>query len=413
HETTFKQETAPRYHAREVALERAKMEQIPLILGSATPSLESWSRATSAGHRLIQLRERVKDRPLPPVGILDLRQEFRRGGAKGAISRQLRQEMEKELTAGNQVILMLNRRGFSTHLQCPACGHVVKCKHCDIALTYHRTDEILMCHYCDHQQQAPNDCPECRIPGIRYGGIGTQKLEQEVQALFPDFPCLRMDADAMQGPGSHERALAAFRSGDVKILLGTQMIAKGLDFPNVTLVGVVNADLALHLPDFRAAERTFQLLAQVAGRAGRGDKGGRVLVQTYSPDHPAIQAAARHDFEAFTQLELPTREAFAYPPFGTMTRVVVRGPTEELTSQFADQIAEKIRAACKEKLPDARILGPAPAPLAKLRDKFRFHLQVHAKDGELLRQAVKTATADLTPPDELEWIVDVDPLSML
>ena len=422
HESSFKQAIAPRYHARDVAIARAAAEDVPLVLGSATPSLESWQRARADEYALVEMPRRVLNRPMPLVGTIDLRGEIRRM-SRGSISRPLHAAIRSALDADGQVILLLNRRGFSTHIQCPACGHVMKCPDCDIALTHHRTDEIALCHYCDYQVPAPAACPECDFAGIRYSGMGTQRLEAEVRARFSDATCLRMDTDTMRQRGSHERALSAFRSGKVQILLGTQMIAKGLDFPNVTLVGVINADTALHLPDFRAAERTFQLVTQVAGRTGRGEKGGRVLVQTYDPDHPAIRAAVRHDYAAFAFGELPMREMLRYPPFSTMIRLVIRGPKEEITGQFAEYVVEQIHAALgispDGSLPDegsrdmARVLGPAPAPFARLRGKYRFQIQVQAFDGDMLREAIRQVTAKLQPPDEVQWIVDVDPLDML
>jgi primosomal protein N' (replication factor Y) len=413
HEGSFKQETAPRYHARDVALARAAAEGVPLVLGSATPSLESWNRARQGEYQLIEMPRRVLGRPLPIVGTVDLRDDNRQRSSHGAIGRQLQQAMARALDDGGQVILLLNRRGFSTHIQCPACGQVMRCPDCDIALTHHRTEEIALCHYCDYQVPAPAVCPNCQFSGIRYGGLGTQRLEAEVRARFPGVACLRMDTDTMRTHGSHERALAAFRSGKVRILLGTQMIAKGLDFPEVTLVGVINADTALHLPDFRAAERTFQLVTQVAGRTGRGAKGGRVLVQTFSPDHPAIQAAVRHDFAAFAAGELPMREMLHYPPFAAMIRLVIRGPVEAVTSQFALDLAARLSAALAAHQAGARLLGPAPAPFARLRGKYRFQIQVQGPDGERLRAAVRQATADLRPPQQVQWIADVDPLDML
>jgi primosomal protein N' (replication factor Y) len=414
HESSFKQESAPRYHARDVAAARAAAEEIPLVLGSATPSLESWRRAQTGEYALVSMPRRVLDRPLPAVGTIDLRGQKASGGlSRGAISRQMCNAMTVALDEGGQVILLLNRRGFSTHIQCSACGFVAQCPQCDIALTHHRTDAIALCHYCDYEIPAPAKCPVCGFMGIRYSGIGTQRLEAEVRARFPNVLSLRMDTDAMQAHGSHERALAAFRSGKVRILLGTQMIAKGLDFPNVTLVGVINADTALHLPDFRAAERTFQLVTQVAGRTGRGPKGGRVLVQTFSPDHPAIMAAVHHDFAAFAAGELPIRQMLRYPPFATMIRLVVRGPVEAVAAEFAKYIAERLEAALKQNEADARVLGPAPCPFARLRGKYRFQIQTQGEDGERLRAAVAAATADLEPPDDVQWIVDVDPVDML
>jgi primosomal protein N' (replication factor Y) len=414
HESSFKQDSAPRYHARDVALFRAKAESVPLVLGSATPSLESWRRAQTGEYVLVQMPKRVLDRPLPAVGTIDLRVDRScRAISKGAISRQLHAAMAKTLETGGQVILLLNRRGFSTHIQCPACGHVVQCPHCDIALTHHRTQEIALCHFCDYQIPSPTACPACQFSGIRYWGLGTQRLEAEVRARFPNVTCLRMDTDTMQGHGSHERALTAFRSGRVNILLGTQMIAKGLDFPNVTLVGVINADTALHLPDFRAAERTFHLVTQVAGRTGRGEKGGHVLVQTFNPEHPAIQAATRHDYAAFAAGELPIREMLRYPPFSSMIRLVIRGPSQPIAREFAEFLAQRIKEALQTEGASARILGPAPAPFARLRGLYRFQIQIQGLEGDKLRASVRRATADSQPPENVQWIADVDPLDMM
>jgi len=413
HETSFKQDSAPRYHAREVAIARARMEGVPLVLGSATPSLGSWHRARTGEYKLVRLPRRVLGRAMPAVGTLDMRGDASAGGRRGAISRQLHVAIGEALGEGGQVILLLNRRGFSTHIQCPACGEVVRCPDCEIALTHHRTEDIALCHYCDHQVPAPNECSKCQFAGIRYRGLGTQRLEAEIRARFPNVRCLRMDTDTMQSRGAHERALAAFRSGDVSILLGTQMIAKGLDFPNVTLVGVINADTALHLPDFRAAERTFHLVTQVAGRTGRGEKGGRVLVQTFNPDHPAIRAAVRHDYSAFAAEEMPVRKMFRYPPFSRMIRLVLRGPGEKATEDFASHVGGLLKAALDRHEAGARVLGPAPCPFSKLRGKFRFQIQLQGADGEKLRRSVAEATSDLKPPEDVQWIVDVDPIDML
>lgn len=441
HEGSFKQDKTPRYHARDVALERARAEGVPLVLGSATPSLESWHRAATEAYRLVELPERVEGRPLPDVVTVDLRQQASRWQPKGAISRQLELAMRRALADDGQVILLLNRRGFATHIQCPACGFAVKCPNCDIALTHHREFERAVCHYCDFEQPAPQVCPECQFMGIRYGGQGTQRLEMEVRRKFAEHACLRMDADTMKSPGSHDRALTRFREGEIRILLGTQMIAKGLDFPNVTLVGVVNADLGLHLPDFRAAERTFQLVTQVAGRTGRGPRGGCVLVQTFTPEHPAIQAAARHDYNQFADYELPIREGLGYPPYTSLLRLVVRGPVEKTAETFAQTLGERFHKAASNATAgasakggaggssieggtggsstsveppfDYKLLGPAPAPFAKLRGKYRFHLLIMAADAERLRGVVRLATDDLAPPDGVEWIADVDALDML
>ncbi len=413
HESTFKQESAPRYHARDVALRRAVDQRVPLVLASATPSLESWLRAARGEYQLVQMPRRVLDRPLPLVQTIDLRDEVHGKLSHGAISRPLVRAIDEALRGGGQVILLLNRRGFSTHIQCPACGYAMRCPECDLALTFHRPDGSAACHYCDYHTAAPTKCPECQYAGLRFSGLGTQKLEAEVRARFPNHACLRMDTDSMRQHGSHERAFAAFRDGRVRILLGTQMIAKGLDFPDVTLVGVINADTALHLPDFRAAERTFQLVTQVAGRTGRGPRGGRVVVQTLSPDTPAIVAAVRHDLAAFARDELPHREALGYPPFASMVRLVIRGKTARAAQSLADELAARLHAQTDDKTPAVRILGPAPAPMARLRGSYRYQIQMHSVDGASLRDAVVRATADLKAGEGTGWIVDVDPLDMM
>jgi primosomal protein N' (replication factor Y) len=266
---------------------------------------------------------------------------------------------------------------------------------------------------CDYRTAPPRSCPKCDSGEIRYWGLGTQKLEAEVRARFPDAPLLRMDADTMRAHGAHEKALAEFREGKARILLGTQMIAKGLDFPNVTLVGVVQADTALHLPDFRAAERTFQLVTQVAGRTGRGDKGGRVLVQTFSPDHPAIRSAVRHDYAAFAAAELPLREMLHYPPFAAMVRLVIRGESEAAAKEFAAKLGQGLSAALEAGQAQARVLGPAPAPTPRIRGKHRFQIQIQGPEGDKLRAAVREVQGQVQTPAGVEWIVDVDPLSMM
>lgn len=426
HESTFKQETAPRYHARDVAAWRAAEAGIPLLLGTATPSLESWQRAQCGTHELLRLPKRVENRPMPHVAVIDLRAQFLDRSFRGALSRPLTAAIQQTLAEGDQVILLLNRRGFATHIQCPACGYVAKCEHCDIALTHHREGERAICHYCNYQISAPTQCPECQFRGIRFAGQGTQRLEAELRANFPKTSVLRMDTDSMQGIGSHEKALEAFRRGEFRVLVGTQMIAKGLDFPHVTLVGVVNADVGLHLPDFRAVERTFQLVTQVAGRTGRGNKGGRVLVQTMNPDHFMIQAAARHDFLAFARQELPQRLEHGYPPFAHAVRLVVRGNQERDVRGFAESLAAAVRGELARRAPEARVLGPGPAPIARLRGQSRYHLLIQIADPaaaesppadnprhRALREAVIAAQRELKTPKEVQWIADVDPIAML
>ena len=431
HEPSFKQDTIPRYHARDVALFRTRAENVPLVLGSATPSLESWQASRRAGEQagggageqagggageratLVSMPKRVSNLPLPDVGVIDLRTEVRSRTFKGSISRPLHNAIKRTLEEGGQVILLLNRRGYSTHIQCPACGFVARCPNCDLSLTHHREGERLLCHYCDHESEAPAICPDCKFDGIRYSGLGTERLEQEVRGRFPDVGVLRMDSDTMRKPGSHEAALAQFRSGEAQILLGTQMIAKGLDFPNVMLVGVVNADTALHFPDFRAAERTFQLVTQVAGRTGRGERGGRVLVQTFTPEHPAILATMKHDYEAFARYELPIREEFGYPPFQELVRVIVRGESQPRSEEFADGMAESLRSALLPLDPEVRVLGAAPCPLAKLRNQYRFHALISSRDLGPLRQTIRETLRALPETDEIQWVVDVDPQDLL
>ncbi|MEZ6102047.1 MAG: primosomal protein N' [Pirellulaceae bacterium] len=413
HEASFKQDSVPRYHARDVALQRSQREGVPLVLGSATPCLETWYHAQQQRYKLAEMPQRVMDLALPDVVIVDLRYEYKNQFYRGAIGRQLLRAMEESLRDGGQIILLLNRRGFSTHIQCPACGSVVRCPDCAIALTHHRSGEKAVCHYCDYQISTPQRCPECRFDGIRFGGLGTQRLEAEVRARFPEANCLRMDSDTMQKPGSHEEALTRFRNGEVQILLGTQMIAKGLDFPRVTLVGVINADMALHLPDFRAGERTFHLVTQVAGRTGRGHLGGRVYVQTFNPDHLAIQCAKDHDYQRFADAELVSRSQFGYPPFATICRIVARGESESITNSFADGLADRLHDQYQALGVSVRLLGPVPAPIAKLRGKYRFHLLLQGADQSGLTQGLANVSASIKTPAEVQWIIDMDALDMM
>ena len=401
HETSFKQASAPRYHSRDVAEWIARSAGIPLVLGSATPSLETFARCLDGSWRMCRLPDRVGGSQLPAVITVDLRDAQSR--ARGALSPRLVAGIKWALASGGQVMLLLNRRGFATHVQCRACGHSARCSQCDLALTLHQPGNRGICHGCGLITRLPADCPECRAPQLSQRGTGTQKLEEQVRALFPGVRVARMDTDTMRTRGSHERTLDAFRARELEILVGTQMIAKGLDFPDVMLVGVVNADAALHLADFRAAERTCQLVTQVAGRSGRGALGGRVVVQTSTPEHPAIRSAGRHDYEAFVRHELPIREALLYPPYGSVVRFVVRSHREEAAAAWAGTLADRLRAAVVAGAEGMRVLGPAPAPIARLRDRFRWHLQVHGPDGERLRALVLQATAFLRCLRVLLW----------
>lgn len=406
HETTFKQETAPRYHARDVAVKRAHMEGVPVILGSATPALETWQNSETGRYTRLTLAKRVSDRPMPEVGLIDLRHESLK---TGSISMGLRVAIEEALKEGGQVILLLNRRGFHTFILCPKCGAVVKCDACDVALTYHRDRRRLVCHTCDAEREPPNSCSACRAANLFYGGTGTERLEREIRELFPDATVRRMDSDTMRSTGSHEEALSAFKRGEVQILLGTQMIAKGLDFPNVTLVGVVNADTALHLPDFRASERTFQLVAQVAGRTGRGDKLGKVLVQTFSPEHPAIGFAAHHDYLGFVATELPERSMRNVPPFGRLVRLIARGADEKAVEAYMEAFARRLNEAGEA----VRVLGPSPAPVSKIKNLFRHHVQLRAASHKPLHAILRKVVPEMQPPHGVELAIDVDPVSLL
>lgn len=418
HEGSFKQETTPRYHARDVAVMRARLENIPIILGSATPSLESWHNAEKGQYRLLTLPNRVLDRPLPHVALIDLRHEDSGHGRYQAISHTLERAMHDALRKGGQIMLLLNRRGFSTHVHCPACGYVEMCRFCDLALTHHRLRDVMLCHYCGYEQAPPNICPGCSKSQVRYQGLGTEKLQTEIEARFPGFVVRRMDSDTMKSPGSHARVLTAFRRGLIHILLGTQMIAKGLDFPNVTLVGVVNADVGLHIPDFRSAERTFQLLSQVSGRTGRGPQGGRVLVQTFNPEQPCIALAARHDYLGFVTNELAHRRVHNYPPYERMMRLIIRSKDEEAAAQFAERLTGAFHGALSGatgRAPSApvRILGPAEAPVHRLKGYFRYHFQLQSPSPAALHELVRAVAPTVRPPAGVEFVLDVDPFNML
>ncbi len=410
HETSFKQDSTPRYHTREVARERARLEQIPLVLGSATPTLESWHRGQTKKDVVLALPKRVEERAMPPVIVVDTRNDpqVQRGES---IGRVLESGMRTALADSGQVILFLNLRGFSPTLWCRACGVSAKCPHCDVTLTWHRDRNVALCHVCNHQAIL-RSCPECGHAGIRRLGSGTQRLEEEVRRKFPEHNILRMDSDSMRRHGSYSAALEAFRNGEVQILLGTQMIAKGLDFPNVTLVGVVDADTSLHQPDLRAAERTFQLISQVAGRTGRSHRGGRVFVQTSSPGEPAIAFAADHDYHGFARHEMRQRQAMHVPPFRHLARVILRSEDEALVEARADEFAEVLKQVIQEESLPIWLLGPAPAPVAKLKDQYRYHFQLSACDPANIVKLWRIAEERLPKSSGVEYVIDVDPMNM-
>jgi primosomal protein N' (replication factor Y) len=419
HENSFKQEATPRYHARDVAVMRARLENIPIVLGSATPSLESWHNAQRGQYTLLTLPKRVHDRPLPHVHLIDLRHDRDPSKRLDGLSPSLERAMRAALGLGGQVILLLNRRGFSTYLHCPGCGHVQQCRFCDLAMTFHRDRDIILCHYCGYEQVPPEKCAACATGMLRYQGMGTEKLENEVKAKFPDKVVARMDSDTMKRPGSHRKVLDRFKHGEIHILMGTQMIAKGLDFPNVTLVGVVNADVGLHHADFRAAERTFQLIAQVAGRTGRGTRGGHVFVQTMSPEHPAISLAAAHDYGRFAQAEMRHRHAHNYPPMQRLARLIVRSRDQQSAGDYAERLAAAFRPALEKLQHDAttptdlRLLGPAECPVFRLKGYYRFHFQLQSSSSAFLHQVLRAVVPTVRATKDVELTIDIDPQDML
>ncbi len=373
HEPAYKQDETPRYHGRDVAVYRAFQEQALCILGSATPALETLSNARNGKYRLNQLPERVDDRQLPLVHVVDMCREGRGGKGPSIFSRLLTEKMRRCFENGEQCILFINRRGFDSSLQCTDCGYVAECEHCDISLTHHRADNILRCHLCGHEEYVPKFCPECKSPSIRYRGSGTQKVEHFAQKILPHANIVRIDADTMGKKHLFRTILNDFRSGKINVLVGTQMIAKGLDFPNVTLVGLMDADISMHLPDFRASERTFQLLVQVAGRSGRGNRAGEVVVQTYLPHAEAIQFGRRQDFDGFAEEEMANRKEFGYPPFRHLIHHLFRSRNREKVEFYADQWTKHLEKSLGGNS-RIEIRGPAPCPVERIQDFYRYQV---------------------------------------
>ena len=415
HENSYKQEDAPRYHARDVAVYRAHMEGCAIVLGSATPSMESYHNAVTGKYELLRLLARVDDRQMPKIRIVDLRMEAGRGPGASILSETLCKAVRERLAKKEQSILFLNRRGFSTSLICSSCGYVCECPNCSLSLTFHRAANRLVCHICGHTAVVPAKCPTCKDPRIRYSGSGTEKVEELVAAFFPEAVVKRLDADSVSRKGSMKEALHAFRTGKIDILVGTQMIAKGLHFPNVTLVGIVNADMSLHLPDFRAGERTFQLLTQVAGRAGRGEVSGEVYVQTYTPFHPAIQFARHHDFPGFWEQEVEFRQKTKFPPFWHMVLVTLRSESQSHAAFSADTLTRRVREGLEVgTLPaDTIISNPAPAPIEKSHGQYRFHLMIRTQRITRLSKGLHEILEKLTFPEEVLVSVDVDAYQLL
>lgn len=425
HEGSYKQGEVPRYHAREVAVVRAGLEGAVCVLGSATPSLESWSNARSGKYSLLELPERVGGQPLPPIHVVDLREERKaekdrrrpRPPGAGILSQRLVEAVESRARAGEQTILLLNRRGYASFVQCRDCGSVWHCPHCNVSLTYHRGRSRITCHYCLHEERMPERCSACGSRDISFRGIGTEQVEQAVIESFPQARVARMDVDTTSGKWAHHEILGRVERGEVDILLGTQMIAKGLDFPNVTLVGVINADVGINLPDFRASERTFQLLTQVAGRAGRGSRGGEVIVQTSLPDHYVIGCARHHDFLRFAERELEVRSSPRYPPHTRLVNVVVSGTEEELTQRATEEAAEWLRGlVATRRLDGLELIGPAPCPIDRIRGRWRWHLLLRSDSARLLGRVGRYFAERFEPPagrGDIRVSIDRDPVALL
>jgi primosomal protein N' (replication factor Y) (superfamily II helicase) len=412
HEHTYKQEETPRYHARDVAIMRGQMEGAVVLLGSATPSLESYYNCQNGKYKLLEMPERADDKKMPVVRIVDMRQTMRRGKIIPIFSPQLKEAVALRLERREQVILFLNRRGYSSSLQCPRCGFVAGCPNCSLSLTYHRHEQRLCCHVCGHSETVPTVCPNesCRNPEIRYAGLGTQRVEETLGKLFPHARTVRMDSDALKRKEDYRRILGDFRTGRIDILLGTQMIAKGLHFPNVTLVGIIYADLALHQPDFRAGERTFQLLTQVAGRAGRGDVEGEVFVQAFTPFHPSIQFARRHDFKGFYEQEMEFRQQLRYPPITRAALLTLKGRNEEKVKFSAEHIRREVDKLLGS-LRDLIVAGPAPAPLLRAEAFYRYQLMLRSPKMPALSRKLAELEKQVLP-DDVTMTVDIDPVGL-
>ena len=411
HETSYKQEDMPRYHARDVAQWRGQYHHCPVVLGSATPSLESRARAQKGVYQWLRLTKRINGKDLPQVQLVDMRQAGRYAPTTD-ISQELATEIQKKLALNEQVVLMLNRRGYSSFLMCRECGEVIKCPNCDISLTYHKDTNSLKCHYCGHEEPVPQVCPNCHSKAVRYFGTGTQRVEKELTELFPTARVLRMDVDTTRRKGAHERILDEFGKHHADILLGTQMIAKGLDFPNVTLVGVLNADTSLGLPDFRASERTFQLLTQVSGRAGRAEKEGNVLIQTYNPDHYAIQYAQRQDYEHFFGKEMQVRHQGGYPPYYYTIQITASARTEADAAQKMFQIRGEIVNYLSQ---NAVILGPTPQSIMRINNRYYYQLVIKYKNEPQLENYLQNLllTSQKEERNGLQIVIDRDPMNFI
>ena len=409
HEPAYKQDETPRYHGRDVAVMRAKLNRAQCLLGSATPSLESFANAQAGRYALLQLKERVDARKLPFIDIVDMKIEIMRSRGLTTLSRKLVDAMHARLERREQTILFINRRGYSSSMLCTKCGHSEECTHCSITMTYHRSDEMLRCHLCGDQRAAPARCPQCGAPEIRWKGLGTQRVEEAVHRLLPRARIERMDTDTMGKKNRFREVLSNFRAGKIDVLIGTQMIGKGLDFPNVTLVGLIDADISMHIPDFRANERTFQLLVQVAGRAGRGDRAGEVIVQTFTPQADPIQFSSHADFEGFAAGELKMRKEFRYPPYRHLIHHIFRGPNPEKLKFFAEQWARKVTEVLGDRV---ELRGPAPSPIEKIKDEYRYQLWYFTNGVTRVIADLNKLRGEFAWPEDMVQVLDVDPVNL-
>ncbi len=408
HEPSYKQEDVPRYHAREVAIKRARIAGAPVILGSATPSLESYYKAVHGEYHLVELTQRIKEKKLPRVKLVDMRMEFDTRVGREVISHVMAEALSGDIKKKQQALIFLNRRGFSTFVNCRKCGFVIKCSKCDSPMVFHHEKNELICHYCNRRTPPPRLCPACEEDYLMYKGTGTQKVESELKQILPGARISRMDSDTMAKRGAHAKVLKDFKDHKIDIIVGTQMIAKGLDFPRVTQVGVVSADANLNLPDFRSGERTFNLITQVAGRAGRGDLVGEVIVQTYTPEHYAVGLAAKHDYRAFYKKEIEARRELEFPPFVNLIKMTLRARKEDNVMKSAERLAKRLL----KKFPEESIIGPAPSPMARLRGYYRWNILIKTKDLGKTTKDLRKVLRGFSKGTGVLMAVDVDPMSM-